>query len=187
MTEHGITYGSLSAAAKTAVQKCAIGRFGTTNLRIEAAEAQNLDFSPRDIEPSEAMPNGVPPTTTVTLNETRRDVVIPGDYKTSQGQSYPSSPMDADMLAQYLVMESMPVKFPMMQDPNSYRPDLTKFLVARQRNVMVRVNFSPKLYASENLEEREMLSEIFIPYNDLPADFRAKVEKAKQDFIKSLG
>ena len=187
MTEHGIGYGSLNAEAKLAVQKCVAGRFGATNLRIEASAGPNMDFSQQDVEPAAALPNGIPPTTMVTLVERKNDVIIPGDFKTSQGQSYPSSPMNAEMLAQYLVMESRPDKFPMMRDPNAYRPDLTKFMVAHQRNVTVRVNYTPTLYASENLEEREMLSNKFISYEELPADFKAKVEKAKQEFMKSLG
>lgn len=128
-------------------------------------------------EPTEAMPNGFPADTVLTVTDNTNKIVMLNPVESqTDGMYYGGMGMDENSMAQYLLAKERPEimpwydKYPSVED--------AKFSYKQQRSIQFDFDFGKRARYSSSLSESTPLITGKVGFKDLPQEFRDKVEKA---------
>lgn len=198
-------YGSLTKAQRAAAKEGGLPLAGMTpdqmaiiqrlvfapysNLQIDYHRAQEAKIDINNFynglmrEPTESLPNGIPPDGRFELTESKSEVAFTADWE-AQGYVRPSEGMDASQIAWQQFAESRLDLFPHMKEPYQ-RVDLTRLRMGKRTTYNLAMKFTPMLSLMNQLEDREYTMTQAVSFNGLPAAFRQAVEKQIEDYRKT--
>lgn len=159
------------------------------NLMPDFQKAQEMKVDMNDFyngvmrEPTESLPNGIPPQGTLEITEATSEVAFTMDSE-AEGYIRPSQGMDANQIAWQQFAESRPDLFPWMKEAYQ-KVDLTRLRMGRRTSYTITLKFTPLLSLMHGLEDRDYTTADPIAFNALPAAFRQQVTKQIEDYRKS--
>lgn len=176
----GLTYGELTQKQQREVLSYLYGP--NVWLQYQPPPGQGFNQSEMDSwwngikrEPTECLPNGIPPNAAILGTQVSDSVVITQDMQRERFVE-PGREMDAGSFAWQKFAQDHPQLFPWMGDSNQ-QVDLKKFSYGKRRQINMQIKLLPGVTLSGSLEERDMIFSDPVPYDQLPDDFRAAVDK----------
>ncbi|MGV3615516.1 MAG: hypothetical protein ACO1SV_09305 [Fimbriimonas sp.] len=134
-------------------------------------------------EPTECLPDGIPPDGTLNITEQTDEVAFTTDQET-QGYVRPSQGFTPEQLAWQQFSQSRPDLFPYMSEPYQ-RVDLSRVRLGKRTTYMILLQFTPLLAMHHGLEDRDYGASQTIAFDRLPTEFRKKVDLAVENYRKS--
>lgn len=133
-------------------------------------EGQPEESSAPDLgnEPTELLPNGIPPAGMIRMKETRIDAAVPS------GDTGFTFALDAESLGSQLAMQEKPEIFTWMNE----MPISKTFYPARRRSLEFTFQYSDRYTQSRTVGEVVKTSKVPIALESFPAAFRTAVEDA---------
>jgi hypothetical protein len=172
----GLPLGSLTPEQAGLLQEMVYGERG--RLDFEGRQAAENELYNEGIlkEPTESLPNGIPPDGRLVIDEQSEEVAFTnpandGQYRQGS-QGYSAEEMGAQQFRQ-----SRPDLFP-GQDGPGWKVDFRRLRLGKRTRYAVRIQFTPNLTMQYRLEDRAYKMSAPMPFEQLPADFRKRVQES---------
>ena len=167
MAKSGLTARSLPSSLRAEIWDCLTDQDG---LSLQSVYAAN-----QPLEPTEIFPRGLPDSAFLTIRETLHDVVqVPGlGWQMRTSKREPA--VDAADLGECMIKYGR-------KQPSGYQLDFSKVNLKNERRITIRIQGTPRVYRTEIFRELLPSPDHWLPYQQLPAEFRAQVEKSKSAY-----
>ncbi len=171
-----IPYSALDLRAKNALTRLIffsansmpMGAFQSAAMSEESGgEIETMAFESISSEPTEAMPNGLPDVTTLTLDRANGTVAV-----AASGAAY-----TADDLGTQLAMRERPELFPYISES----PLPPKYVLTNRNSLLITLGFNMEPLASYMLNDFRRGDGRWLGVNELPEAFRTAMETARKD------
>jgi hypothetical protein len=177
----GLPYANLSAIQLASLQRIVYAEFSPINFNpTQPNPDYNAFYQGLLREPTELMPNGLPPAARVKIVESMetvamtgmRQVTYPGGSYTSQGQV-----MVADEIGQRLYEQDHPDLFPWVTGDDQ-RLNFEQLRFGSRRRLKFTFDLMPEYTIGGILDDNRLQAKKINGIAGLPADFQAQVQKA---------
>jgi hypothetical protein len=198
----GIALGSLSPASLAIVHKMVYASMWGHQIQYEPprnadgsfqppAEGENpweLYYNGLLSEPTESMPNGIPPRGTLKMTPDDNEVVFTGEVR-RRNWTQPGQAMTAEDLGWQLFAASRKDLFPWMAEQESeysWQPNLAEFRLGSRLKLDFKFQFTPSLSMQQTLQDNDIQPGPAMPFDKLPESFRkrvaARIEEMKKQY-----
>ncbi len=183
MSGGGLPFEALTESQLECVNKMVYG----VNTNLQYTPPQNTDGNNVEFdwnlfynglmhEPTESLPNGIPPRGTLKMDVDNSFVVKTQDVPT-RNYTMPGRQMDPSSLAWQKYSQEHPDLFPWMAE-ESQKVDLSRILYGKRLQLNFTLHFTPVLSLSYSFEEHNSSDFKSVSIDDLPADFKKQFDDA---------
>jgi hypothetical protein len=144
---------------------------------------QTMEYMPGiDQEPTELLPNGIPSNSEFTMDFSARDVMFAVYNKGDGGWNQDPEPSEPSTVAWAMYCKERPDLFPWA----TRQPSIKEFANGRRTDITMHLKMTAKASVSFNVQDTDIPANgKRMKYDDLPADFKKKVDEQVAQYRES--